>query len=106
MKTSYTLGTADDGYCITCWTLGKCIERLFYDEKNCEYRNIEDYSIAKVRHPDNLTLDRWMAGDCYLINEKWEIDEKDDEILAKGKIIRLKKSDLKFMKKHLPTNQL
>lgn len=105
MKTTYTIGTADDGYCLTCWTLGKCIERLFYDVKDREYREIQDYSIWKVKHPENLTLDYWMAGDCYFLDENWNIAENDDELLANGKIIRLKKSDLKFIKKHLPINQ-
>lgn len=106
MKTTYTIGTSDDWYCLTCWTLGKCIERLFNDLKKSDYREIEDYSICKVKHPDNLTLDYGMGGDCYLLNEDWEIDEKNDEILEKGKTINLKKSDLKFIKKHLSINQL
>lgn len=101
MKTTYTLGTSDDWYCITCGTLWKCIEWLFYDEKNCDYREIWDYSIYKVKHPENLTLDFWMAWDCYLLDENWEIAENDDELLAKWKIVRLKKSDLEFIKKHL-----
>lgn len=105
MKTTYVLGTADDGYCLTCGTLGKCIDRLFYSEKSCEYRDIQDYSICKVKHPENLTPDYGMAGDFYLLNKDGEIDEKNEEILEKGKIIRLKKSDLKFIKKHLPINQ-
>lgn len=105
MKTSYSLGTSDDGYCITCGTLGKCIDRLFYDAKNCDYREIKDYSIWKVKHPDNLILDYGMWGDCYLLNESGEIDERNDEILTKGKLVNLKKSDLKFIKKHLPINQ-
>jgi hypothetical protein len=46
-----------------------------------------------------------MWGDVYLLNESGEIDEKNDEILEKGKTINLKKSDLKFIKKHLPINQ-
>ena len=104
MKTTYTLGTSDDWYCLTCWTLGKCVERLFQDKKDSDYREIEDYSIGKVKHPENLTLDYGMAGDCYLLNENWEIDEKNDEILEKWKIINLKKSDLKFIKKHLSYN--
>jgi hypothetical protein len=45
-----------------------------------------------------------MGGDCYLLNEKEEIDDLNDEILTKWKIIRLKKSDLQFIKKHLPIN--
>lgn len=102
MKTTYIIGTADDGYCLTCGTLGKCIERLFYDLKNHDYREINEYSIWKVKHPDNLTLDYGMTWDCYLLNENWEIDEKNDEILEKGKIVNLKRSDLKFIKKHLP----
>ena len=105
MKTTYTIGTSDDWYCLTCWTLWKCIERLFNDLKKTDYREIEDYSICKVKHPDNLTLDYGMGGDCYLLNEDWEIDEKNDEILEKGKTINLKKSDLKFIKKHLSINQ-
>lgn len=60
-----------------------------------------EYSIYKVRHPDNLTLDWGMGGDCYLLNKDWEIDEKNDELLAKWKIIELKKSDLYFIKNHL-----
>lgn len=63
-----------------------------------------DYSIYKVKHPDNLTLDWGMGGDCYLLNEDWEIDEKNDELLAKWKIIELKKSDLYFIKNHLSIN--
>ena len=102
MKTTYVLWTSDDGYCITCWTLGKCIERLFYSEKRHDYREINDYSICKVKHPDNLTLDYGMAWDCYLLNENWEIDDENDEILEKGKLIKLTKSDLKLIKKHLP----
>ena len=101
MKTTYTLGTADDWYCITCGTLGKCIDWLFYNAKTCDYRDIEDYSIAKVKHPDNLTLDYWMGGDCYLLNENNEIDDENDEILSKWVVLSLKKSDLKFIKKHL-----
>lgn len=105
MKTTYTIGTSDDGYCLTCGTLGKCIERLFDDVKKTEYRETKDYSICKVKHPDNLILDYGMWGDVYLLNESGEIDEKNDEILEKGKTINLKKSDLKFIKKHLPINQ-
>lgn len=101
MKTTYTLGTADDWYCITCGTLWKCIKRLFYNLKDCDYRDIEDYSIGRVKHPENLTLDWWMSWDCYLLNESGEIDEKNDEILCKWKIIELRKSDLYFIKKHL-----
>lgn len=106
MKTTYTIGTSDDWYCLTCWTLGKCIERLFNDLKNSDYREINDYTICKVKHPDNLILDYDMAGDCYLLNENGEIPDENDEILEKGKTINLKKSDLKFIKKHLPINQL
>lgn len=105
MKTTYALGTSDDGYCITCWTLGKCIDWLFYNSKTYNYRDIKDYSICKVKHPDNLTLDYWMGGDCYLLNENWEIDDKNDDILAKWKTINLKKSDLLFIKKHLSYNE-
>lgn len=105
MKTTYTLGTADDWYCITCGTLWKCIDRLFYNAKDCEYRDIEDYSIWKVKHPENLTLDYGMGGDCYLLNESGEIDEENDEILCKWKLVNLKKSDLYFIKKHLSHNQ-
>lgn len=105
MKTTYTIGTSDDWYCLYCWTLGQCINRLFYDIKDREYREITDYSICKVKHPDNLTLDWGMAWDCYLLDENGEIAENDDELLAKWKIIRLKKSDLQFIKKHLPINQ-
>ena len=101
MKTTYTLGTADDWYCITCGTLGKCIDWLFYNAKDCDYRDIEDYSICKVKHPENLTLDWGMSWDCYLLNEIGEIDEANDEILSKWVILELKKSDLKFIKKHL-----
>lgn len=101
MKTTYTLGTADDWYCITCGTLWKCIDWLFYNAKECDYRDIEDYCIAKVKHPENLTLDHWMGWDCYLLNESGEIDEANDEILSKWVILELKKSDLKFIKKHL-----
>lgn len=104
MKTTYTLGTSDDWYCIYCGTLGKCIEWLFNDIKYREYRETTDYSICKVKHPDHLTLDRGMGGDCYLLNKEWEIDDLNDEILAKWKIIRLKKSDLQFIKKHLSFN--
>lgn len=106
MKTTYVLWTSDDGYCITCGTLGKCINRLFYSEKNCEYRGIEDYSICKVKHPKNLTPDYWLGGDFYLLNESGEIDEENEEILTNWKIVNLKKSDLYFIKKHLPINQL
>jgi hypothetical protein len=63
--------------------LGQCIDRLFYDIKDREYREITDYSICKVKHPDNLTLDWGMGGDCYLLNEKEEIDDLNDEILTK-----------------------
>ena len=97
MKTTYSLGTADDGYCLTCGTLGKCIERLFNDLKNSDYREINDYTICKVKHPDNLTLDCVWRGDCYLLNESGEIPHENDEILEKGKTINLKKSDLKFL---------
>lgn len=102
MKTTYTLWTSDDWYCLTCWTIWKCIDRLFYEVKHCDYRDIEEYSILKVKHPKNLTLDYWMDWGCYLLNENWEIDDLNDEILSKWKIIRLKKSDLQFIKKHLP----
>lgn len=105
MKTTYTLGTWDDGYCITCWSLWKCIDRLFYNLKTYNYRDIKDYSIAKVKHTEDLTLDYGMWGDCYLLNKDWEIDERNEEFLEKWKIINLKKSDLEFIKKHLPTNQ-
>lgn len=105
METTYAIGTSDDGYCLTCGTLGKCIERLFNDVKKTEYREIKDYSICKVKHPENLTLDYGMWGDCYLLNESGEIPDENDEILEKGKTINLKKSDLKFIKKHLPINQ-
>jgi len=101
MKTTYTLWTSDDGYCLTCWTLWKCIDRLFYEVKHYDYRDIEEYSILKVKHPKNLTLDYWMDWGCYLLNENWEIDDLNDEILSKWKIIRLKKSDLQFIKNHL-----
>ena len=104
MKTTYAIGTSDDWYCLYCWSLWKCIDRLFYNIKDREYRVITDYSICKVKHPDNLKLDRGMAWDCYFLNEKEEIDDLNDEILAKWKIIRLKKSDLQFIKKHLPIN--
>ena len=104
MKTTYTLGTSDDGYCITIGTLGKCIDRLFYEASECEYREITDYTILKLKHPENLTLDYGMGGDCYLLNENGEIPDENEEILAKWKIINLKKSDLKFIKKHLPIN--
>lgn len=104
MKTTYTIGTSYDGYCLYCGTLGKCIDRLFYDVKHCDYRNITEYSIWKVKHPDNLTLDWGMAWDCYFLDENGEIAENDDELLGKWKIIRLKKSDLQFIKKHLPFN--
>ena len=102
MKTTYTLWTSDDGYCLYCWTLGECIDRLFYEVKHCDYRNIMEYTICKVRHPDNLTLDWWLAWDCYFLDENEEIADENDEILSKWKIIRLKKSDLQFIKKHLP----
>ena len=102
MKKTYVLWTSDDGYCITCGTLGKCIEWLFYSEKRCEYREINDYSIYKIEHPEHLTPDYWMWGDFYLLNENGEIDDENDEILAKWKLIKLTKSDLKFIKKHLP----
>lgn len=46
-----------------------------------------------------------MGGDCYLLNKNWEIDDKNDDLLAKWKTINLKKSDLKFIKKHLSYNQ-
>ena len=105
MKTTYALGTSDDGYCIYCGSLGKCIDRLFYNVKTYDYRNITEYSICKVKHPDNLTLDYWMSGDSYLLNENWEIDDENDNILSKWKIIRLNKSDLEFLKKHLSYNQ-
>ena len=82
MKTTYTLGTSDDGYCLHCGTLGKCIDRLFYNVKQCDYREITDYSIYKVKHPDSLTLDWGMGGDCYLLNEDGEIDENNDELLT------------------------
>ena len=47
-----------------------------------------------------------MAWDCYFLDENGEIAENDDELLEKWKIIRLKKSDLQFIRKHLPFNQL
>ena len=42
-----------------------------------------------------------MWWDCYLLNENNEIDDENDEILSKSKIINLTKNDLKFIKKHL-----
>lgn len=105
MKTTYTLGNRDDWYCITCWSLWKCIDRLFYNLKTYNYRDIKDYTIVRVKHPKNLTLDYGMGGDCYLLNKDNEIDEKNDDILSNSKIVNLKKSDLKFIKKHLPINQ-
>lgn len=103
MKTTYALGTSDDGYCLHCWTLGDCIDWLFYNQKNSYYyREITDYTIWKLKHPENLKLDFWMWGDCYLLNENWEIPDENDEIMEKWKIIKLTKSDLKFIKKHLP----
>lgn len=101
MKKTYLLGTSDDWYCITCWTLWKCIEWLFYNFKTYNYRELKDYSIVRVKHNDNLTLDYWMWWDCYLLNENDEIDDENDEILSKSKIINLTKNDLKFIKKHL-----
>lgn len=104
MKTTYSIGTSDDGYCICCGTLGKCIDMLYYNAKTYKYRKITEYSICKVKHPDSLTLDWGMGGECYLLNGDGEIDDKNDEILTKWKIIKLKKSDLKFIKKHLSYN--
>lgn len=105
MKTTYTLGTADDWYCITCGTLWKCIDRLFYNLKTYNYRDMKDYTIVKVKHSEELTLDYGMWGDCYLLNKDWEIDEKNDEILSNWKIVNLKKSDLYFIKKHLSSKK-
>ena len=101
MKTTYSLWTSDDWYCLYCWTLWDCIDRLFYDLKRCNYRDIMEYTIYKVKHPDNLTLDWWLWWDCYFLDENDEIAENDDELLEKWKMIRLKKSDLEFIKKHL-----
>ena len=42
-----------------------------------------------------------MAWDCYFLDENEEIADENDEILQKWKIIKLTKSDLKFIKKHL-----
>lgn len=105
MKITYSLGTSDDWYCITCWTLWKCIECLFYNFKTYNYRDLQDYSIVRVKHNNNLTLDYWMWWDCYLLNENNEIDDENDEILSKSKIINLTKNDLKFIKKHLSFNK-
>lgn len=100
MKTTYALGLWEDGYCLYCGTIGECVDRLFDDVKNCEYREIGDYTILKIKHPANLTLDWGMSGDCYLLNDTGEIDEKNDEILEKWKIVKLKKTDLKFLYSH------
>lgn len=105
MKTTYTLGTSEDWYCLYCWSLGGCIDRLFYDAKTYN-RDLEDYCIVKVKHPESLTLDYGMTGDCYLLNGDGEIDNENDKILENAKIIDLKKPDLKFIKKHLALNQL
>lgn len=104
MKTTYSIGTSDDWYCLYCGTLGQCIDRLFYHVKNCDYRKITEYCLFKVKHPERLTLDWWMWGDCYLLNEDGEIDDENDEILTNWKLIKLKKSDLEFIKKHLSYN--
>lgn len=45
-----------------------------------------------------------MWGDCYFLDENGEIPDENDKILEKGKTINLKKSDLKFIKKHLSYN--
>ena len=104
MKITYILWTSDDWYCLYCGTLWKCIDRLFYNSKTYNYRDITDYSIYKVKHRDDLTLDWGMAWDCYFLDENWEIPENDDELLSNWKLINLKKSDLEFIKKHLSFN--